>query len=252
MSFLDLFSDAAAIYAASRPAYPAELFAFVTSIAPARERALDCATGNGQAATGLARHFREVVAIDASAEQIQQAMARPNVTYRVAEAESTGLPDRSFDVVATACGLHWFDRDRYYPEVSRLLRPNGVFAAWTYSRFSIDPAIDAVIKTQIQDVVFPYWAQANRLSWNGYRDVEFPFDEVAHPAFAIECDWTAQEMLGFVMTWSATRQCIRAIGSAFFESASGELVERWGPPGATRRVTLPIDMRVGRVTPARR
>jgi SAM-dependent methyltransferase len=232
------------------PTYPADLFSFVASIAPARDRALDCATGNGQAAIGLAGHFREVVAVDASAEQIRQAVPRPNVSYRVAPAEATGLPDASFDAVSAACGLHWFDRDRYYPEVERLLRPRGVFAAWTYSRFTIDPAIDAFIRSSIQDVVFPYWAQANRLSWSGYRDVEFPFDEIAHPAFAIECDWTAEEMLGFLLTWSATRQCIRAIGSAFFESASRELIQRWGPAGTTRRVTLPIDMRVGRVTPA--
>ena len=252
MSFLDLFSDAAAIYAASRPTYPAEVFAFVASIAPARERALDCATGNGQAATGLAAHFREVVAVDASAEQIEQAMRRPNLRYRVAQAESTGLPGASFDAVTAACGLHWFDRDRFYPEVKRLLRPQGVVVAWTYSRFTIDPEIDAFIKTAIQDIVFPYWAKANRLSWSGYREVEFPFDEIAHPPFAIENDWTAEQMLGFLMTWSATRQCIKAIGPAFFEEASAELIPRWGPPGATRRVTLPIDMRAGRVTPTPR
>jgi SAM-dependent methyltransferase len=45
-------------------------------------------------------------------------------------AEATGLPDRCADVVTASQALHWFDPDRTFPEVARILRPGGVFAAY--------------------------------------------------------------------------------------------------------------------------
>ena len=57
MSFADHFSAVSAGYAAFRPRYPDALFDLLAEVAPARDAAWDCATGNGQAALGLARHF---------------------------------------------------------------------------------------------------------------------------------------------------------------------------------------------------
>jgi len=77
MKFRDHFSEQAQTYARHRPHYPDELFEYLASIAPGRDLAWDCGTGNGQAALGLARHFNRVVASDASSEQIKQATRHP-------------------------------------------------------------------------------------------------------------------------------------------------------------------------------
>src|SRR4051812_35057414 len=61
-SFKDHFSSVAGNYAAFRPDYPRELFEWLASVSPARNAAWDCATGNGQAATGLAEFFQTVFA----------------------------------------------------------------------------------------------------------------------------------------------------------------------------------------------
>jgi hypothetical protein len=61
MGFKDHFSRQSAAYRQFRPGYPPELFAYLASIAPGRALAWDCATGNGQAAIGLAPHFTLVV-----------------------------------------------------------------------------------------------------------------------------------------------------------------------------------------------
>ena len=58
MSFKDRFSGHAAEYALYRPHYPKELFQYLASLAPNRDAAWDCATGNGQAAEMLAEYFR--------------------------------------------------------------------------------------------------------------------------------------------------------------------------------------------------
>ncbi|HEX6828084.1 MAG TPA: SAM-dependent methyltransferase, partial [Burkholderiales bacterium] len=83
MTFKDHFSAQAADYARYRPHYPAELFRWLAEAAAGRALAWDCATGNGQVASGLALHFSAVLATDASAEQLCQAPALPGVSYRV-------------------------------------------------------------------------------------------------------------------------------------------------------------------------
>ena len=95
MNFEDHFSDRAAQYAEYRPLYPEALFDFVAGLTPNHRVALDCGTGNGQAATGLANHFERVIATDASAQQIRNASTHPRIEYRVAPAEASGLPDGS-------------------------------------------------------------------------------------------------------------------------------------------------------------
>ena len=69
-TFKDHFSRQAADYSRYRPGYPDELIAYVASLAPRRTLAVDCATGNGQAAVALAEHFDEVLAVDASEAQL--------------------------------------------------------------------------------------------------------------------------------------------------------------------------------------
>ena len=102
MSFKDHFSGHASGYARFRPRYPAQLFRHLASLAPGHRRAWDCATGNGQAAVALAMHFERVIATDASAQQIENAVAHERVEYRVAPAESSGLDARSIDAVTVA------------------------------------------------------------------------------------------------------------------------------------------------------
>ncbi|MGZ6972128.1 MAG: class I SAM-dependent methyltransferase, partial [Thermoanaerobaculia bacterium] len=92
----------------------------------------DAGTGSGQAAGGLAEHFAEVVATDASADQIAHATPNARVTYIVAPAESSGLPDRWADLVTAGQAVHWFDQKRFFDEVRRVVAPGGAVAVWAY------------------------------------------------------------------------------------------------------------------------
>src|SRR5206468_12748026 len=91
MAFKDHFSKQAADYARFRPRYPREMFEYLGRIAPTHALAWDCATGNAQAAVGLAAVLERVTATDASEKQTAKAELHERVEYRVAPAEASGI-----------------------------------------------------------------------------------------------------------------------------------------------------------------
>ncbi len=232
------FSDKSDIYASSRPHYPAELFNYLASISPGRSLAWDCGCGNGQAAVSLAEHFDNVEASDVSAEQIAQAKLRANIHYSVSPAEACSFKDSSIDLITVAQALHWFDLERYWKEVKRVLKPRGVFAAFGYSWFSVDSESDELFKKYILDEIHDFWAPQNRLLWNHYREVDFPFDNIDVPPFALRLNWNLYELFGYVHSWSATRRCMEQRGDDFFRHAFEKLSIIWGDPAAARNVEM--------------
>ena len=139
------FSGVSAEYAAARPLYPSELFDWLASCVNRRESAWDTATGSGQAAIGLAPHFARVIATDVSAGQLRHAKQHPRIEYRVAPAEESGLAAESIDLAVAAAAIHWFDLDRFYAEVGRVVRRGGVLAAWTYHVADVSPPLDGIL-----------------------------------------------------------------------------------------------------------
>src|SRR5215213_5946835 len=147
MAFADHFSKQATAYASFRPSYPDALGAYLAAVSPSPTQVWDCATGSGQAATMLARHFDRVVATDASAAQISAADPCERVEYRVEPAETSGLPDHSCDLITVAQAAHWFDLPAFYAEARRVLEPGGVIALWCYALLEIgQPEVDAAVR----------------------------------------------------------------------------------------------------------
>jgi SAM-dependent methyltransferase len=247
VSFADHFSGVAAEYAAFRPRYPEALFDFVAREAPARDAAWDAGTGSGQAAVGLARHFMHVTATDASGDQIEHAKPHPRVHYRVAPAEASGLADQSVDLVTVAQAVHWFDRERFWNEVRRVLRARGVIAIWTYRLFEIAPDIDAIARRFYRDVVGPFWPPERRLTEERYNTLEFPFAEFAAPDFVIAQQMTLDDVAGYIRTWSATRAFVKHHGHDPVDGLVAELARAWNVPQQPRLTRWPVTMRIGRV-----
>jgi SAM-dependent methyltransferase len=243
-SFADHFSEKPAQYAASRPTYPAALFAAAAAAAPGLERAWDCATGNGQAAHGLARHFARVEATDASAQQIEHAIPAPNVRYSVQPAEATDFAPASFDAVCVAQALHWFDVDRFYAEVKRVLRPRGILLVTAYGWSGVSPEFDAEQQRIVIDPIEPYWPPQNQLIMRGYRDLAFPFELIEMPPMSIEVRWTLDQYVDYMGTWTATRRLLEK-QPGFLANARAELRKAW-PGNEARKVTMPLVVLCGR------
>ena len=205
MSFKDFFSGHAGDYARFRPHYPRELFNYLAGITSEQESVWDCATGNGQAAVALAEVFRQVIATGASEKQIAKAQPHNRINYRVASAEQSGLPKESVDLVMVAQALHWLDRNVFFGEAKRILKPNGVLAVWSYNLVKIAPKIDGLVEIFYREAVGSFWDFERRLVETGYRSIAFPFEELSPPDFHMQAEWSLHDVLGYLRTSSATK-----------------------------------------------
>lgn len=244
--FKDHFSSHAEAYARARPGYPPALFSHLAALAPSTSLAWDCATGNGQLAIGLAQRFERVIATDASAAQIEHAFAHERIAYRVEPAEATSLDTASVDLVTVGQALHWFDLDRFYAEVRRVLRPGGVIVACCYGRCTIAPDIDAVVDRFYGEIVGPFWPPERAFVEFGYRTLAFSFERVSMPDFSMHAEWTAEELLAYLGTWSAAQRFEAQHGRDPRDEIAESLVNAWGARHTRRRIEWPLSFLAGR------
>ncbi len=245
--FKDHFSETAAGYAVHRPTYPVALVDFLARMAQRRSLAWDCGCGSGQLSVLLGDGFERVIATDASGEQIAKATPHPNVDYRLAPAEASGLPDSVVDVAVAAQAAHWFELTAYYAEVRRVGRPGSIVALVSYGIMTVDDDIDLVIRHFYSEVLGSYWPPERRHVEDGYRSLPFPFAEIEPPRLHLRANWTLEDLLGYVGTWSAVRAIERAAGRAPIEVFAHELALAWGAGMAVRAIRWPLSLRVGRL-----
>jgi len=163
------FSGFADEYDRARPHPPAELPELLSAwagYAPGERvpTVVDLGAGTGISTVPWAGRAGRVVAVEPSADMRDVAARRCAdaglaVDLRDGTAEDTGLPDRFADVVTASQALHWFDPARALPEVARVLRPGGVFAAYDCDW---PPAVDAEVDEAYRDFERRYRAEETR------------------------------------------------------------------------------------------
>lgn len=244
----DLFSKQAKAYLQARPAYPSELFTFIASYCQQHISAWDVATGNGQAAMQLSKHFQQVFATDISAEQLELAQTSDQIDYRHANAEQSTLGANSIDCVIAAQAIHWLDLSAFYQELARVTKPAAIFAIINYRDFKVSPAIDELLNsTLIQDILGPYWDKTNKAVFDSKLEyLPFPFATVACPQFAITLSLSQQELLALVQTYSADQTFAQQHQYSATTKVIDELTRLWGEQ-TKRLVKLPLLIKIGRV-----
>ncbi len=231
--FPDHFSAVAAQYASARPDYPQTLFDWIAGIAPARGRVWEAGCGSGQATRGLASVFAEVFATDPSAQQIAQAPEIGNARFAMEPAERCSLADASVDAVCVAQALHWFDRDAFFAECARVLRPGGVLVAWGYQDIEVPDALrDSVgaFAARIRDA----WPAERHLVDRAYADIAFPFDAVETaqpPPSEIAVAWPLLRLFDYFSSYSAVKRYREAHGVDPVAAHAWAMAQDWGEAG---------------------
>ena len=246
LRFADHFSTQSSAYRRHRPGYPPALFDYLIKQCPSLELAWDCGCGNGQAAADLAAHFRQVLATDPSPQQLADAEPRANIIYRVAAESDPRIESGSVDLVTAAQAAHWFDAARFHAGVKRVLKPDGVLAVWTYGLPRINAAVDTRVDEFHGPIVGRYWPPERVHVDTGYRDLPFPFPDLAVPELIHETEWTLDQILQHLGTWSAVKYFRERNGTDPIELIRDPLHAAWGDANAAMPVRWPISLRVGR------
>lgn len=250
--FVDHFARVAPSYASFRPRYPQALFDTLARLSPDNLRAWDCGCGSGQASVPLASVFEQVWATDASATQLAHAEPHARVTYVTTPAEHSQLDDASVSLVTVAQALHWFNVDAFHREVRRVLVPHGVIAEWSYALVDAPhaPTVAALVNG-LDATLKSWWPPERRHVDEHYASLPFPFAPLAPgeqiaDEIAMEAEWTAEQLLGYLRSWSAVSRYRVAFGVDPVDEVARALAAAWGPAD---RVLMrwPVTLRVGRV-----
>lgn len=241
------FSEGSADYAKHRPNYPMRLVELLAAGCESRDLAVDVGCGNGQLSGLLSHHFTRVIATDVSASQIKQATSHSAIDYRCEAAEAISVESGSVNLLVAAQAAHWFDLPTFYQEVIRVAAPNAVIALLAYGVLSIEGGLDKRFQRFYWQDIQRFWPAGRRHVETGYNDFEFPFQEQQLPKVSIERDWNLSQFIGYVNTWSATKNARREGAIAVIEAFEREFVDEWGDPHQTRRIRWPIVGRIGTV-----
>ena len=241
----DNFSKVSSLYVRFRPVYPQKLFDFIFDLLSGRDAAWDCGTGNGQMASVLADYFTKVFASDISENQIAHAVRKGNIYYSVQPVEHTSYDTHQFDLIIAAQAAHWFDLQKYYREVDRTLRRDGVLALVGYSHVELDEPIGSIIGRLKRGVLAGYWDREREYVDERYSTLPFPYQDIPFPDMDVRYNWTLEQLVGYLHTWSAVQHYRDQKNVDPVGIILAELEHAWGK-AELREVTFPLFARIGK------
>jgi SAM-dependent methyltransferase len=125
------FDNAADIYNAIRPHYPAAMFQDFYRFLPDAPTIVEVGPGTGQATADLLKHGATVTAVEIGPRlgaKLQQVVKSARLHVVVGDFETVHIPEHSYDAVFSATAYHWISASAQLDRPAQLLRPRGVLA----------------------------------------------------------------------------------------------------------------------------
>lgn len=125
------FNEAAEIYDAVRPSYPAAMFEALFEMLPANPMVVEVGPGTGQATQDLLARGAAVHAIEigpSMAAKLQSNLPSDQLQVSVGDFEYVAIPPGSADAVFSATAYHWISRPAQTDRPASVLRSGGVLA----------------------------------------------------------------------------------------------------------------------------
>ncbi|WP_307796260.1 class I SAM-dependent methyltransferase [Amycolatopsis sp. 195334CR] len=250
-----LYSGSAAYYARGRLAYPAALAeAIATALGlDGSGRLLDVGCGPGSLTLVLARHFREVVGVDADREMLAEAGRRADAAgvrdakwvHLRAEELPAGLG--RFDLVTFAQSFHWMDRPKVAAAVRGMLNPGGtcahVHARTSHGTTSPDPLpYPRPPHTEITELVREYLGPVRRAGQGQLPDGTLDGESEIYRAAGFTgparvevpgrvVTRVTEDLVAAVYSLSSSTPHLFGDGRLAFEADLRELLHRTSPSG---------------------
>lgn len=137
----EVWTGKASSYDRVRPTPPPVLLDLLTQLIQMPHPALvvDVGSGTGLSTEIWGEHAERVIGIEPNADMRKEAVRKveghpyaAHIEYREGFAHQTGLPAGCADIVTAAQSFHWMEPTATLAEITRILRPGGLFAAYDY------------------------------------------------------------------------------------------------------------------------
>ncbi|GBL91540.1 Putative methyltransferase DDB_G0268948 [Araneus ventricosus] len=223
-----LFAGAkhAQIYAKYRPFPPKLLVKSIIEYLkikrnPPFKKAVDVGCGSGQSTIVLSPYFETVIGLDISEAQIEcakQFNLSRNIEYKVTtKVGNLPIASSSVDLVTFSQSLHWFKGEEIFPEIERILQPNGVIAAYGYwipipkiNEHDKNMEINRLITQYLhEDKLGRYWDSERYIVQGYYSTIDLPFKNTHRLNFQQTSDSTLQDYMGYLSSWSAYQKLVK-------------------------------------------
>ncbi|GFQ95641.1 methyltransferase [Trichonephila clavata] len=223
-----LFAGAkhAQLYAKYRPNPPESFINSIVTYLKSKittplKKAIDVGCGSGQSTVVLSPYFDSVLGIDVSEAQIEcakQMHTLSNVEFRVSKGETLPATSSSVDLVTFSQSLHWFNTCEIFPEVQRVLKPNGVIAAYGYwipipkiNDESKDKEIDQLINQYLhEERLGSYWDKERYIVQEHYINISLPFKDKCRLSLVQKTESSLADYIGYFSTWSSYQKLLKA------------------------------------------
>jgi ubiquinone/menaquinone biosynthesis C-methylase UbiE len=126
------FGSVATDYDRYRPSPPPQALDWL--IPPGAQAVLDLAAGTGAVTRELVGRAPRIIAVEPDERMRAVLTARcPEAEVLDGRGEAIPLPDASVDAVVISAAWHWLNPDQAVPEITRVLRVDGVLGVmWTF------------------------------------------------------------------------------------------------------------------------
>ena len=257
----DLFAGTAAAYARYRPGFPPAAYEAVVERfglgGPPSENGvlLDLGTGAGEVALALHDRFERVVALDVSAEMIEEARRQGaqrgalNVEWHVLPAERLHeLGDGSYRLVTAGNAIHWMDKPLVLGLAHERVEAGGGIALFGMAGLYRPDERDAEEPwIGVLSTVVHRWLGERRRAGDGYyeRDArrfdemladDSRFTEIEDRELPVPHVWDVDFVIGYLNTTSFANRRILGDDADAFERDVRETLLAFNPSNRFERV----------------
>lgn len=230
------YSESAQLYALHRPTYSKNLYSYIRESLTNKSKAWDVACGTGQVSIELSKFMKETIATDPSQEQINNAPSAKNLKYSIGS-EKINAANNSFDLITCGTAIHWMNRDIFFKEVDRVLKPDGLLAIWGYTGIDLNNEIDNGLREVIFEHFLPYYPKNILIAFNKYEEISTPYKKIYTPDFFTSKQWTFTDFINYFYTFSAIQNLLKQKKHDELFIIYRKLHDVWDGEDKTRTVT---------------